>query len=180
VRVRKTTGPAQPGFTLVELVVVIIILACVAAIAIPRIGRAAEGSGEAALRADLRVFRQVIDMYRSEHNDDVPGLRDPGAGVGMENGVAFQRQLTWYTSRSGNASQSRDATHIFGPYLQSIPPLPVGKNAGKTDVSTINHFSTPGLGGSNIGWEYEHYFGRIRAHCAATEIGSNGIPYCDW
>lgn len=171
-------SPPHRGFSLVELILVIIILGCIAAIAIPRIGRATEGSSEAALRADLRTFRTAIDMYRVEHDDIVPGLRDAG-GTGMENGEAFKRQLTWFTSKEGKASQTHDTTYYLGPYLQAIPPLPVGKNAGSGTVITTNSFSTPGTQ-AGYGWEYEHYYGRIRANCAVAEIGSDGTPYYDW
>jgi prepilin-type N-terminal cleavage/methylation domain-containing protein len=175
--VRSNHPTIRRAFSLVELVIVIIILAVIAAIVVPRVGRAGQGSAEATLKADLRLLREVIELYKVEHNNDVPALRAAGGGVGPQNGEAFNRQLTWLTSRTGEAVETRDTTHSFGPYLRSIPPLPVGKNAGKNAVSTLNAFSTPGLSGAGFGWEYEHYFGRIRANCTAAEVDSAGIPY---
>lgn len=57
---------AARGFSLIELVIVIVILGIIAAIAIPRVSRGAGNAGEAALRADLRVLRNGVEMFRAE------------------------------------------------------------------------------------------------------------------
>ena len=168
------------GFSLIELVIVVVILGLIAGIAIPRFTQASRGSAEAALRADLKMLREAIDLYAAEHNGDWPSLRAAGDEVGPQNGEAFKRQLTWYTAENGEASRTKDATYYLGPYLWKIPPLPVGSRAGKDAVATINYFSTPGIPGPDYGWEVEHYFGRIRANLPLEEVGFNGIPYCEW
>ena len=168
------------GFSLVELVIVVVIIGFVAAIAIPRFSRASKRAAEAALRADLKRLREAIDFYENDHGGDWPGLRSAGDGAGAQSGAAFDRQLTWYTAENGEASRTPDDTHYLGPYLRRIPPMPVGSNAGKSTVAMRNSFSTPGLSGPNYGWEFEHYYGRIRANCSADEVGSNGIPYHEW
>lgn len=168
------------GFSLIELVIVVVILGLIAGIAVPRLTRASQGSGEVALSADLKAFREAIDFYEVEHGGDWPALRAAGNGVGPQNGEAFRLQLTWYTAENGEASPTSDAKHYLGPYLRKIPPLPVGSRAGQSAVHTTNHFSTPGIPGPNYGWEYEHYLGHIRANLPADEVGSNGIPYYEW
>jgi len=168
------------GFSLIELVIVIVILGLIAGIAIPRLTRASQGSAEAALRADLKMLREAIDLYAVEHNGDWPSLRAAGDGVGPQTSEAFKRQLTWYTAENGEASRTKDATHYLGPYLRKIPPLPVGSRAGKDAVALMNHFSTPGIVGPDYGWEFEQYFGPIRANLPIEEVGFNGIPYCEW
>lgn len=168
------------GFSLVELVIVIVIIGILAAIAVPRFSHASNNSAESAFRYDLKTLRHAIDLYAAEHRGDWPGLRDAGSGAGLQNGTAYARQLTWYTDESGDAVTARDATHIFGPYLVKIPALPIGSRAGQNAVATTNHFSTPGVHGDAVGWEAEHYFGRIRANLPDSEVGSDGVPYCDW
>ena len=54
---------AQSGFTLLELMIVMIIIATLAAIAIPAYTRNVLAAKEAALREDLRVMRGAIDSY---------------------------------------------------------------------------------------------------------------------
>jgi general secretion pathway protein G len=177
---RCTRRPGRGGFSLVELVIVVVILAILAAIALPRISHASHNSGEAVLRADLKALRQAIDMYAVEHRGDRPGQRSAGTGANVQTSECFDRQLTWYTTQKGDALQARDATHVFGPYLERIPKLPVGSRAGQHRVFSTNAFSAPGAPGKDYGWEYEHYFGRIRANCPATEVGANGVPYANW
>lgn len=177
---RSARNVFHRAFSLIELVIVIIILGVLAAIVAPRVGRAGQSSAEASLKADLRLFREVIELYKLEHNNDPPALRAAGGGIGPQCGEAFTRQLVWFTNRQGDAVEYKDANHRLGPYLRSIPALPVGKNAGKNAVATTNHFSTPGAPGAGYGWEYEHYFGRIRANCVLTEVDGTGVPYCEY
>jgi len=168
------------GFSLVEVVIIVVIIAIIAAIAVPRFSMASQASGEAALKADLQRLRQAIDIYAAEHRGDWPGLRAAGAGGGAQTSDAVEHQLTWFTSVTGDALQAADDTHIFGPYLSSIPRLPVGSRAGSYRIFSMNALTTPGAAGDGFGWEYEHYRGRIRANCMAGEVGSNGIPYYQW
>ena len=106
------------GFSLVELVIVMTIIGLLAAIAIPRFSQASAGAGEAALRADLHIMRQAIDYYAAEHEGDWPSLRAAGGVVGPQNGEAFARQLTWYTSETGEAVTATEETHNLDPNHQ--------------------------------------------------------------
>ena len=61
---RKTRGG---GFSLLELVIVVVIIGVISAIAIPRMTRGASNAGATALRANLAVLRNAIEIYRAEH-----------------------------------------------------------------------------------------------------------------
>lgn len=54
------------GFTLIEMLVVMAILATLLSIAAPRYMDSVERAKEAALRTDLRVLRESIDKYRGD------------------------------------------------------------------------------------------------------------------
>jgi len=164
------------AFSLVELVIVIVILGIVAAIAVPRISQGARGAGESALRSDLKVLRNAIELYASEHNGSFPGSKSAGGSYGAAGSeAAFKNQLILYTDAEGNCSTVKDATYIYGPYLRKdIPPLPIGKNKGSTLISTANNGPYSAVE-DGTGWVYNYETGEIIAN--ADETDDSGTPY---
>ena len=68
------------GFSLIELVMVMVIIGAISAIAIPRLTRGASRSGAVALKADLAMFRKAIELYRAEHQGRAPNGDGPEMG----------------------------------------------------------------------------------------------------
>jgi len=151
------------GFSLVELVIVIVIIGVIAAIAIPRMSRGAKGAGEAALVGNLAVLRNAIELYAIEHNNTFPGAKEDADGNLANSAGAFLSQLTKYSNEDGEVSDTKDATHPFGPYLRKgIPAAPVGINKGKDTVLIDTTNSPPSVntvGGE--GWVYNPSTGDI-------------------
>ena len=145
------------GFSLLELVIVVVIIGIIGAIAIPRMSRGSAGAADAALTGDLAIVRAAIDLYAVEHIGAFPTV----AGIAS--------QLTTYTDASGDAKAARDATHIYGPYLRKVPPLPVGAKKGNTDIAAAD--------GASVGWIYTVATGEIRANCADGEVDVSGKRY---
>ena len=148
---------SKKGFSLIELVIVVVIIGIIAAIAIPRMSRGSAGAADKSLAGDLITLRKAIDLYQAEHGGTYPS--DPS------------NQLTQYTDNAGNTSATQDATHIYGPYLRSLPPLPVGAQKGQTVIGVSQ---TPGTAG--FGWIYDPGTGAITANTTSEQDVSN-TPY---
>ena len=149
----------KPGFTLLEVVIVAAIIAVLAAIAIPRLGRGTQAADEAALEKDLAVLRKAIDHYAVEHLGEYPHT------------IAINAQLTRYTDEKGKVRNNPDSTHIYGPYLRSIPPLPVGIRKGNTKIAAAD--------AEDVGWIYRRADGHIRANTGPAERSDTGISFRD-
>jgi general secretion pathway protein G len=66
----------QGGFTLVELMVVMLIISVLAAIAIPAYIASLRNAREAVLKEDLHVMRQAIDSYTMDKEKGPQSLDD--------------------------------------------------------------------------------------------------------
>jgi general secretion pathway protein G len=59
-------GARRKGFTLIELIVVLAIIALLVSIVAPRYTRSVEAAREASLRTSLNVMRDAIDKYAAD------------------------------------------------------------------------------------------------------------------
>jgi len=77
-RLRTARRPPrrEDGFTLLELLIVMVIIATLAAIAIPMYLRNVQAAKEAVLREDLRVMRQAINSYTVDKEKAPQSLDD--------------------------------------------------------------------------------------------------------
>src|SRR5450759_1499239 len=79
---------AQAGFTLVELLIVVIILAILAAIVIPQFSSSTKDAQESALDANLSALRSAIELYKVQHTS-YPGAVTSGGGCSGTTGTAL-------------------------------------------------------------------------------------------
>jgi general secretion pathway protein G len=106
------------GFTLVEILIVVIILGILAAIVIPQFTNASTDARKNSLTSQLQTIRSQIELYKLQHNDQLPDF-------GGQQWV----QMTSQTDVNG-ATTGTD----FGPYLQQTP---VNSLNGNTAVLPI-------------------------------------------
>ncbi|MDR3734218.1 MAG: prepilin-type N-terminal cleavage/methylation domain-containing protein [Acidobacteriaceae bacterium] len=67
---------AREGFTLVELVIVMLIIGVLMMIAVPKYERSVQMAREAVLKEDLRTMRGAIDSYTVDKQKGPQGLDD--------------------------------------------------------------------------------------------------------
>ena len=150
-------GNTRLGFSMLELVIVVVIMGIIAAVAIPRLSRGSAGAADSALASNLAVLRNGIDLYSAEHNGAYPTA------------AAVSQQLTQYSDEQGNVSATRDSTYVYGPYVRKAPPLPVGLRKGKTGIAAAD--------ATDVGWIYNATNGDIKANCTDTEKDASGKAY---
>jgi prepilin-type N-terminal cleavage/methylation domain-containing protein len=161
------------GFTLVEVIVVIIILGILAAVAIPQFVSSTQDAKEAVLRANLANWRKAIQHYYHEHGSTYPGaVKQDGSGDptadAEEARAANREQLKWYTNKAGGVSTTLDrADYPLGPYLpKELPRNPLRKTTGGPGVKIV-FLATP-IDEAQIddttGFVYSPVTGEIRAN----------------
>lgn len=70
----RTRDRRAPGFTLLELIIVVAIVGILATMAMPALKNVPRKAAEAVLRSDLRTFRDVIDQFHADQGYYPPTL----------------------------------------------------------------------------------------------------------
>jgi len=111
----------KSGFTLVEILIVVIILGILAAIVIPQFTNASEDARKSSLTSQLQTLRSQVELYKLQHRDSYPTGAASAAGSSAlttsSTFTAFWAKMATKTDEDGVV----DATGEFGPYLQSEP-----------------------------------------------------------
>jgi general secretion pathway protein G len=131
----RGAGIVEAGFTLLELMIVMIIIATLAAIAIPAYTRNVVAAKEAVLKADLRVMREAIGSYTVDKQKAPQSLDDLVTGgylKAIPKDPFTQRTDTWITSQSDTLS-SVDQTDSGG-----IDDVHSGAQMTATDGTSYN------------------------------------------
>lgn len=159
----------QQGFTLVELLIVVVILGVLAAIAIPQFSASTDDSKVAALDATLSNLRTAIELYYQQHGHYPSAVAAGGSFGAINTEAAFRDQLVNYTSAAGAASTTKDSTYKYGPYLKksTIPADPIN------NVATVEIVTTGTLGmtasGSTGGWKFDNKTGQLITNITAHQ-----------
>src|SRR3954447_24898128 len=114
----RTTS--RRGFTLIEILIVVIILGILAAIVIPQFSSASNDARKSSLASTAQTMRSQIALYRLQHNDVLPG-----AGASGFASASFWTQMTTKTDATGAAYSGTSTSGPFGPYMQTTPVNPL-------------------------------------------------------
>ena len=130
------------GFTLVEILIVVVILGILAALVVPQFTSAAAESRDNSLRMDLKRIREQLEIYQTHHNA-YPTLAN------------FENQLTGVTDVHGN-TVAAGTSGSHGPYIQRLPNNP----------NTSSNVVGDGAVGSSD-WFYDEDTGAFHANDSA-------------
>jgi general secretion pathway protein G len=148
------------GFTLVEILIVVIILGILAAIVIPQFTQASNDARVSSVGSDVQTVRSQLELYKLQHGD-----RTAHADA-VTLGTSIWAQLTTKTDSTGAAGGN------LGPYLQKAPANPfVPDAAGNPDTTVTAAAADPGAGG----WWYDTNLDQFRARGSYTKADGSSV-----
>lgn len=133
------------AFTLVELLIVIVVLAVLAAIVIPKFNDSGTRGREASLKANLKIARNAIELFRTDTGAYPTALADLKGAAAPATGK----------DNSGN-SKAITAGDYKGPYVAETPTDPVANAAFTYSVTsgTVGKVSAAATGNATDGTAY--------------------------
>ncbi|MCK5001102.1 MAG: prepilin-type N-terminal cleavage/methylation domain-containing protein [Anaerohalosphaera sp.] len=129
------------GFTLVEILIVVVILGILAAIVIPQFSNASSEAKVANCKSNLQTLRSQIALFKIKNGDTPPTCTDAGFADSADD----------------------DSNTMVPDYLQSIPVNPLSGTStmtqGAVDLATFS---------ATAGWYYNTATGIMHAANDAT------------
>ncbi len=130
----------RSAFTLVEVLIVVVIMAILAATIIPQFTDSTNDAKVSTSKFNLHTMRSQIELYKAHHNGDLP-----------DNALA---KLKIATDADGNAGGP------FGPYMREIPDNPF-TNSNAVKVITNDPAVVGDVTSGGGGWLYNATTGGI-------------------
>ncbi|HUU93358.1 MAG TPA: prepilin-type N-terminal cleavage/methylation domain-containing protein [Phycisphaerae bacterium] len=157
---------ATKGFTLVEILIVVIILGILAAIVIPQFTEASAEARVSNVMTNLQTIRSQLLLYKTQHLENYP------ADAAAEGHAEFEDEMTNYSDANGTTSPTPGVNTPYGPYLQSVPTNPIsGDNTVAVVQNGATQFAAPAADG---GWWFNAVTGEFRANLVDTHTTTDG------
>ncbi len=128
----------KTGFTLIEVLIVVVILAVLAATVIPQFTDSTTDAKKSSVMLNLHTLRSQIQLYRAQHEGNIPS--------------ATLNELTIATDVDGTAGGS------FGPYITKIP---VNSFTNSSSVKSLTADPVDTDFNDTDGWLYNTNTGEI-------------------
>ncbi|MEI7985772.1 MAG: prepilin-type N-terminal cleavage/methylation domain-containing protein [Armatimonadota bacterium] len=138
----------RAGFTLVELLIVIIIIAVLATIAIPKFNKAWRASSESGLRENLREYRAAIERFQNDtglypaslsdiraQSKPANGLDSSGASKPIPAGTWQGPYMKFYSSSSSIYPAYRNPSYTYTTVAPNVGKMKV--NMSWKDLSGV-------------------------------------------
>lgn len=139
----------RSGFTLIEIMIVIVILGILASTVLPQFSKSQESAQEAALITSLNMVRSQIQLYKLQHGGALPT-------------TGIVAELTATTTYGGVT---------YGPYILGQFPA----NPLRLNYRTVK---TSGTADDSTGWLYNPSTGAFSAGNTGTDLTPvTGVAY---
>ena len=137
------------AFTLIEVLIVVVIMAVLAATIIPQFTSSTKDAKESTAKFNLNTLRSQVELYKLHHNGTLP------------DGLVNLQQLTKPTNVSG-VTGAAGTSFPFGPYIQKIPNNPfTGGNKVTPDNGAAGSGIPAATGAADAGWIYRKATGEF-------------------
>lgn len=132
------------AFTLIEVLIVVVIMAVLAATIIPQFSSSTTDAKESSLKFNVHTMRSQIELYKIHHSGNYPTIQ-----------AAALPQMTGATNISGTIGAA-GPDFPYGPYIDNeLPNNPFNNSTGVT-AGTGAAFIDDGTG-----WQYDVNTGGI-------------------
>jgi prepilin-type N-terminal cleavage/methylation domain-containing protein len=174
------TGKSGDGFTLIEMLIVIIILGILAMVIIPQITVSQDDAKVSTLKTNLTGVRSAIELYYAQHNNVYAGLVKETDGTTAtatagEATTAFNAQLQQFSDTTGKVSATKTGAFILGPYIKNnkLSDNPFKDNVVLSDLAVVDVTAARTTDGTT-GWKYLPKLGVFFANDGGT---SNSVAH---
>jgi general secretion pathway protein G len=162
-KLRASVRPT--GFTLIEMLVTVTIVALLSTVAFPMLELAERRSNERALREALRQIRTALDSYKQ--------AVDEGRIIEVPKGSGYPPNLDLLVSGVADAKSPNRSQMIY--FLRKLPRDPMLSQPGAdaaTDWGLRSYASAPSSPqpGADV----------FDVYSLSASVGLNGIAYRDW
>ena len=162
---------SKRGFTLVEILIVVVIMGILAAIVVPQFSQSSDDARFTSTVSNLQSVRGQVDLYRNQHEG-----RLPGGTTDSTDDTTFHDHLTLPSNEGGVTGGFADPNFPYGPYIHN--QLPANPFNGSRKVQNTATFGATAPGGDTTadpGWVYERTSGRFRIN--KTGNAPDGTAY---
>ena len=143
---KKTTVTRRGGFTLVELLAVIMIIALLAGLLTPAVMRARNSARNAAIKAEIDMLHMAIMNYKNEYGSFPPAVGNPVAG--SPSAKHLQRlfpRCTTVLNELGSLSLTPDiALNVWLRGFTGDPTLPITGAGGRKKLFDFDEVRVSG------------------------------------
>ena len=169
------TRQNRKGFTLIEILIVVIILGILAAIVIPQFTNASKEAKQSSLVTMVQSLRSQIALFKLQHNDYLPGGAAPVSSGAAFDSATFWNQMTLFSDVNGATNATKTVVFDKGPYMQSIPKNPLCPTVANSSVveATVNGAAAAAV----VGFIYDYQAGAGSGKIWGTDTdGKTAVP----